>query len=430
MSEQCKDLSNFSIVHIDFDVWGGQTKLSASDLKLGQGGEIPPKKLAALGRKKIIAPEMLNGFLTLRTKAQRICLSYGMRFLNAYAVPKTKLPEIDKKLKEVEQEMIALKDDFLKNYEKAVDDWANANVDYAKAIRAAAPSREAVSNRIGFEYNVINVNPSTDIEGASDKLSKKVGNLDNDLLEEVAKEATEFFTKNLSGKTSVAVQTRMTLARIRDKVDGLSFLNNSFTPLVKLLDQTVNGYEQNKDRGRVRGAFFYQILAVTLIMSDPVKVHAYANGSVDILTMASDMMPESVPAQAQPQLSNTGTAKEPEAKPEPAQVVSEIDEVKQETPASLIDDQAESQVTEHRQIADSLHSADSSFSDDPSMDLGFDNIVNQYMPDEDFVDDQPDYETLHVDEAHADSIESSPVAPAPAVAATINESTELEDAFF
>ncbi len=61
--------------------------------------------------------------------------------------------------------------------------------------------------------------------------------------------------ERLAGRDQCAVTTRQTLRNIRDKVDGLSFLNSAF-PLVKLLDQTLRGYEQHADGRNIVAPFF------------------------------------------------------------------------------------------------------------------------------------------------------------------------------
>ena len=53
--------------------------------------------------------------------------------------------------------------------------------------------------------------------------------------------------ERLAGRDQCAL-TRQTLRNIRDKVDGLSFLNSAFTPLVKLLDQNPSGVTINMQK--------------------------------------------------------------------------------------------------------------------------------------------------------------------------------------
>ncbi|MDV5469040.1 DUF3150 domain-containing protein [Klebsiella pneumoniae] len=91
-------------------------------------------------------------------------------------------------------------------------------------------------------------------------------------------EANKFYV-TFGRSNQCAVTTRQTLRNIRDKVDGLSFLNSAFNPLVKLLDQTLRGYEQHADGRNIVAPFFYQVVAAVLIMvSERDRIEQYANG--------------------------------------------------------------------------------------------------------------------------------------------------------
>src|SRR5699024_10679083 len=121
------------------------------------------------------------------------------------------------------------------------------------------------------------------------RLGAKVERLGDDLIDEVVQEASKFYARNLAGRDQVAVTTRLTLKNIRDKVDGLAFLNSAFDPLVKLLDQTLEGYERHAQGRFVVAPFFYQLLASVLIMCDRSKIEQYADGSLTLDDMGSSL---------------------------------------------------------------------------------------------------------------------------------------------
>ncbi|EAS1663308.1 DUF3150 domain-containing protein, partial [Salmonella enterica subsp. enterica] len=99
----------------------------------------------------------------------------------------------------------------------------------------------------------------------------------------------KFYMERLAGRDQCAVTTRLTLRNIRDKVDGLSFLNSAFNPLVTLLDQTLRGYEQHADGRNIVAPFFYQVVAAVLIMSERDRIEQYANGSITVESMANNI---------------------------------------------------------------------------------------------------------------------------------------------
>jgi hypothetical protein len=144
---------------------------------------------------------------------------------------------------------------------------------------------EEAEKRIGFEYQVFAIAPTRDEENAK-RLSQKVEGLGDDLMSEIVKEANTFYTERLAGCEQCAVSTKQTLKNIRDKDDGLSFLNSAFAPLVKLLDQTLDIYVQHAEGRNIRAPYFYQIVAATLIMCERKRIENYSYGILSVDDMA------------------------------------------------------------------------------------------------------------------------------------------------
>jgi len=285
MTAPVNHLDKLAIVQIDFDIWSGQVKLDDPDIKLGSGGELPPKDLVELGRKYVIGREHLKPFSRLKTKARRLCLSRGMTFMNGFAVPIDRIDQICTELDKIADEMSHLKTNFLSNYDQWIQDWQAKNPGYAQAIRSGVLTKDIVKKRIGFDYQVFQVNPVSETE--SNKLNSMASGLAGELMDEIVSEASEFFHKSLKGKDSCSLITQKTLKRIRDKVDGLSFLDSRFFSVVKLLNQTITGYPAT---GPVKGEQFYKILSAALILSAHDKIKDYASGVVDVDSMANSFM--------------------------------------------------------------------------------------------------------------------------------------------
>ncbi|MCB5162951.1 DUF3150 domain-containing protein [Marinomonas algarum] len=282
-------LERLCVFHLDFDIWSGQTRLFASDLKLGEGGEIPSEKVTQLGSKRICDPQRLKDFNRLKSEARRLLTSHGMPFMNGFAVPAQKVQEICDELDRIERDFKDAKDAFISGYSAAIEEWINDNPEYEDAIRAGALPQSEVERKIGFEYEIFMIQP---VEGEKEKsLSRKAEGLGGDLLDEVTQQAQDFFIKNLSGKDRCGVTTKLSLKKIRDKVDGLSFLNGNLVPLVDLLDQTLNVYEGNAIGRSIMAPHFYQVLASVLIMGDRKKIEDYANGAVTVESMADSVTP-------------------------------------------------------------------------------------------------------------------------------------------
>lgn len=281
MSQKINHLDALSVVQIDFNIWSGQTKLRPEDVKLGVGGELPSEKVAQLGSKRVIDTANLKGFHRLKQEARRMLSRYGMPFMNGYAIPVDKTSEVCARLDNVEQEFNQLKQAFVQDYNEAIDQWARENPEFSQAIREGALSQSDVESRIGFEYQLFRIAPIGDGENA-DRLSKKVNSLGDDLISEVVKTASDFYNTNLLGKTHVNISTRRTLMGIRDKLDGLSFLNGALTPLVQLLDGIITGYADNAEGRHITEPFIWKVIGAVLIMSDRNRIEQYASGKVTV----------------------------------------------------------------------------------------------------------------------------------------------------
>lgn len=286
MSSQIKHLDSLSVVQIDFNIWSGQTRLRPEDFNLGVGGELPSEKVAQLGSKKIIDTANLKGFHRLKQEARRMLSRYGMPFMNGFAVPLDKTIEICERLDKIEQEFDELKQAFVKDYYDAIDNWARENPELEKAIRDGALSQSDVESRIGFEYQLFQIAPVGD-EATATRLSRRVNGLGNDLIEEIVKSATEFYNERLLGNRQVSISTRRTLIALRDKIDGLSFLNNAFTSLVQLLNETIKGYETHAVGRNITEPFLWQVIGAVLILSDRDRIAQYANGTVTVDAMGN-----------------------------------------------------------------------------------------------------------------------------------------------
>ncbi len=73
------------------------------------------------------------------------------------------------------------------------------------------------------------IQPVNEDEANAKRLNRKVERTGDDLISEVVQEANKFYMERLAGRDQCAVTTRQTLRNIRDKVDGLSFLNSALT---------------------------------------------------------------------------------------------------------------------------------------------------------------------------------------------------------
>ena len=272
-------LQELVVVNADYDIWSGQVRLEDKDIKLGEGGELPPDRVAQLGNKTICDPASLKVFRSLRGATRRMLEGYGLPFLTGWAVPRSKLSEILGKLETARITFEQEKQAFLGNYDSSIQNWIANNVGYEEAIRNGVLDRNSVEKRLKFDYQVFHIQPVSGEPNAEKRLADQTKGLAGQLFREIETEADEFYQKYLRGKAEISVRTRKRLECLADKVDGLSFLNRAFEPVVRLLRETVDGYDQHADGGPIGAPFFFQIHSVVTILRDQAQMKDFADGN-------------------------------------------------------------------------------------------------------------------------------------------------------
>lgn len=288
MTTRITNLDKLVLVNLDIDIWSGQAKLQASDLKRISVDDLPPESLASLGSKRLCNKEHLKVFSKLKTRAVRAVTDHGGPFLGGYAYPASRAQELEARLMTIEAEYLEAKRQFLNRYDDAVSDWINENPDYADAIRAGALTRAEVSERLNFGFQIINVQPTESPE-SQERLKKSVQGVGDALVDEIAQRANEFFEKYLVGAEQISTQTKRTLKNMRDKVSGMAFLNGNLLPMEQLLDEMLRGYEAHTGSKHVTGEEFNRVLAATLILSDRNKLDRYTSGELSLDKLIDSM---------------------------------------------------------------------------------------------------------------------------------------------
>lgn len=291
-------LTQVAIINLDFNIWCGETNLEDIDIKLGVGGSLPPKSvLASCGRKTLIDSKNLNPFRTLKTQARRACESIGMPFMNGFAIPIARINEISHEIDAIKVKMSDLKANFLANYDKWCEEWAlnPDNLGYEHAIRKDKVPAHIVAKRLAFDYQIFQINPVNDDQ--AQKLDSMTSGLSEKLLAEVVSEAKEFFDKRLKGRDSLKLSTKQTLLGLRNKVDGLAFLDGQFIHIVELLDKALSGYSAAVS-GDVTGEAFYKIMSAALILTNEDQIKQYADNLIDVDPSSVKTMRAMFPVQA------------------------------------------------------------------------------------------------------------------------------------
>ncbi|KAA1053891.1 DUF3150 domain-containing protein [Azospirillum argentinense] len=266
-----KTLDKVDILSLGVTIWTGRKKLRAEDLNLGVGGELPSEDVASLGSKKVMNPERLNVFHKLKKQMERLLESAGIRFLSGYAIPREKTEAITQALDKIIQEFLEEKKTFLAEYDKEVEEWVAKHPNFEDALRRAIEPASVVGHRLWADYSTFRISPAD----KSGSLNREVARMGNQLLAEVAQEANELYEKSVASRTEKSLSRRIAgpLKRMRDKLDGLSFLDGAVAPMVAGIDELIASFPE---KGHIEDGVYHEVVAKILILSDPDKIRSYA----------------------------------------------------------------------------------------------------------------------------------------------------------
>lgn len=296
MQETTMILDRLRVVKIDAHIWGGRKKLHKEDLILAHGSVLPPEDLASLGSKKIADPTELAVFNRLKKEAERVCLKVGTRFLGGFAIPEGSLDSIRSELEQIAVRFREARAEFLARYDQTIDAWIARHPGFEQAIRRAVDPVEVVAAGLRFDYIIFRVShpESTETGGAAESsLDRKVGSLSETLFREIAQDANDLVESSLLGRQAVTRKALSPFKRIRDKLNGLAFLDHRVHPVVATLDDLLARIPKT---GALDGSYLSEMIATALLLSDPDKIKRHGEGLTQIPELSLPMNHGSAPA--------------------------------------------------------------------------------------------------------------------------------------
>lgn len=269
-------LDQVVLVKVDATIYGARKKLNKEDLVLADGSKLPPEDLASLGSKRLLDPDRLSVFNRLKKEAERICLRVGTRFLGGFIVPVAAAPQVTVELDRIAGDFAQARAEFLDGYDGAVQDWMVKHPEFACIIEKAIDSVALVATRLTFDYLVVSVAlpeqlPKVEVE----RLESKIGSLSEQMFHEIAVDANLLVEQSLLGKEQVTRNALRPIKRIRDKLDGLSFLDHRVAPVVTTIDDLLG---KIPNRGSIEGSLLQEILATAMLLADPDKTRRHGEG--------------------------------------------------------------------------------------------------------------------------------------------------------
>ena len=283
-------LEHVVLVKVEANIYGARKKLKKEDLVLADGSKLPPEDLASLGSKRLLDPDQLTVFNRLKKEAERICLRVGTRFLGGFAIPNESAAVITSELERIAQDFAVAKTYFLAGYDAAVTDWVVRHPEFAGIIEQAVDSVEFVSTRLSFDYVLVSVGlpealPPDDVT----RLETKIGTLSEQMFYEISVDANQFIEQSLLGKDQVTRNALRPIRRMRDKLDGLGFLDYRVAPVVNTIDELL---AKIPNKGAIAGGILQEILATALLLADPAKTRRHGEGLLAVQNLPKAVIVE------------------------------------------------------------------------------------------------------------------------------------------
>ena len=269
-------LNEVTCFNLNISLWTGRKKLKLEDLKLADGSEVPPSTLASLGSFKTIDSKIISDFEKIKKRMQRTLEQRGVRFLggSVYALPNEKVKDAREILNDLVTEALDVKHKFLAEYDTNVNEWIASNDEWQDLIAKAITPKAVVDSRIQFGYSCFSINPAADGLG-SDELGDEAMGLTGQLYKEIAQAADDLFDKSLSGKPSASQKVKGAINKLREKLDGLAFLDKRVLPLVNTIDQVIGTLPKT---GPIENSNLASLTGLVLLLSQPDKMKKHGEG--------------------------------------------------------------------------------------------------------------------------------------------------------
>ena len=279
-------LDQILALNLDVTLWTARTKLTAEDFG---GVALPPDELAYLGSKKIYDTAKLQVFNRLKVRAFSLLDKHGIRFLSGWAIPEDKAGDIIKTLCAIRDDFYAAKAEFLASYEEGITDWIDRHPTWASIISGSTVSKDYVEKRLSFSWQLYRVAPAvglTDEEAMTESgLIPEIENLGSTLFTEISNDASDIWRKVFEGKTEVTHKALSPLKTMRNKLNGLSFVEPHVVPVIDLIETALSKIPA---RGIITGASLLMLQGVVSLLKD--KAALISQASAMMMSPAEETM--------------------------------------------------------------------------------------------------------------------------------------------
>lgn len=224
MTVDTQVMADVDIVSFRMRIWTGTKKLHRSDLTGINLDQLPSEKVASLGVKRLVDDKHLKPMNNIRSRAESVCSTAGVRFLGGYAIPREQIAIVLNELNTLQDQFETEVDNFLNGYDANVEEWADQNPSFANQIRLAKVPQKVLASRFYASVSCFKINPSeNDHLGTFDNQSD---DLMMEVFEMIAAELKPYVSKVAEQPNgSFRSQVRKSIGALAIKIRQFSFLD-------------------------------------------------------------------------------------------------------------------------------------------------------------------------------------------------------------
>lgn len=269
------------IFFLFFRQWTGEAVMSRADLSAGiVEGELPPDVItASYGSLKVIDPEVLKKFHTLKKRAETLLKDAGVPFCKGYAVPTGEAKDVADKLRVIANEYNQERDTLTKQLPQLISQWRIAHPELNNFV---IPDPTDISRRINADFGMTHMTTvSADIDQSQSFAQVAKDDLFSGIIKDVAKRSKDLLKRSVEGHKpeDLSQKTLSQLRFISNKLNTLRFIHHGVAPLCTLVNGLLNIMPT---KGKFdQGQFLTLQASLSLLMSEDLLTEV-ARGKITL----------------------------------------------------------------------------------------------------------------------------------------------------
>ncbi len=269
------------IFFLFFRQWTGEAVMTRADLSAGiVEGNLPSEEITgSYGSLKVIDPEVLKKFCTLKKRAETVLKDAGVPFCKGFAVPTGEAKDVADRLREIADEFNQERDNLSQQLPQLLTKW---RVEHPELNKFVIPDPTDISRRINADFGMTHMTTvSADIDQSQSFAQVAKDDLFSGIIKDVAKRSKDLLKRSVEGHKpeDLSQKTLSQLRFISNKLNTLRFIHHGVAPLCTLVNGLLNIMPT---KGKFnQGQFLTLQASLSLLMSEDLLTEV-ARGKITL----------------------------------------------------------------------------------------------------------------------------------------------------